>query len=157
MPIGWDTGGSTGGSVKMPKPWTKPDSVREAGRLVARQVIEQVPRWELMQRGRSVAEWVLEWTAERYPVAWHAWQVHADERLCPECSIYAGDSWEADTWHPSPPLHVNCRCDEVLDRIEWRTRYVETWRLRYKRVTWWEWEQTGWDQTTRTEWEWRTQ
>lgn len=154
MPVGWEAGASVGGWANT-QTQTPLDSVREAGRWVAERTIEQVPRWELVQQGRDVWEWVLETIAERYPVAWFGWEVHPDERLCPECAIYAGDTWEADTWHPAPPLHVNCRCREYLHHVEWRTRYVETWRLQLRRQTWWEWDITSWDTIERTEWTWQ--
>ena len=146
MPVGFDAGAAIGGSIPQPAAW-------DAGERVARRVIEEVPRWELVERGQDVAEWVLETVAEVYPVDVLAWAVHPDERLCPECAIYAGEQWEADTWHPRPPLHVNCRCAEYLHHVEWRTRYVDVWRLRWSRMTWWEWDVTGWDQEVRIVWD----
>lgn len=150
MPIGFDAGAAASGAL--PRPATPTSSARDAGKRVARRVVEEVPRWELVQLGRDTWEWVRDTITEIYPVPWFGWQVHNDERLCPECAIYAGDTWEADTWHNAPPLHVNCRCAEYLHHIEWRTRFITTWRLQYRRLTWWEWDITGWDTITHTEW-----
>lgn len=58
---------------------------------------------------------------EAYPVIFQLWRTNGDERVCPVCGPLAGREFEAGVG-PEPPLHVNCRCQRVQSRIEWRMR-----------------------------------
>lgn len=65
-----------------------------------------------------------------HPVAWTRWFTVEDERVCPECGPLDGEVWpEGDG--PSPPLHVNCRCERRHAFTEWRVRPATTWQLRW--------------------------
>ncbi len=46
------------------------------------------------------------------PVVWTRWATREDERVCPECGPIDDLVWPEDAG-PSPPLHVNCRCERV--------------------------------------------
>lgn len=58
---------------------------------------------------------------EAYPVIFEIWRTTADERVCPVCGPLAGLEFRAGEG-PQPPLHLNCRCQRVQSRVEWRLR-----------------------------------
>ncbi len=102
------------------------------------------PVYRLVARVIRIVRWVMVRLALRYPVQWFAWQVAADERTCPECGALQGRIWPEDRPGPTPPLHVNCRCQVVPHHTEWRTRYVPTWQQRTVAGQAWAWTRTGW-------------
>ena len=55
------------------------------------------------------------------PIVWTRWVTQSDERVCPECGPLDGLVWQEDAG-PTPPLHVNCRCERVFAFTEWSTR-----------------------------------
>lgn len=141
MPVGWDTGATGGGSTVAPildawqtaKDWLTPkDDIPEAV-------------WEWTHTLIEWWEWVRRDVLELYEVPITGWATAGDERTCPECGPYDGATWEPDSWHIEPPLHVNCRCRTYLARVEVRARWVEAWQLAYRSRVEWEWEITRWE------------
>ncbi|MBA3379558.1 MAG: hypothetical protein H0T93_11805 [Chloroflexia bacterium] len=127
----------------------KPKSVRAAADKSWNRLGQRVPdalEPVLSRVSRQIREsrWVLERVAVIYPIQWSKWQTANDERTCPECAPMHGRSWPDDRPMPEPPLHVNCRCQAVYARTEWRVRYVPAWRLRWFTRQAWEWTRTGW-------------
>ena len=130
-------------STWKPRPAPEPAPLAEAVATFRDRVAEILePVFALVARIVRIARWVLERVAVLYPVRWYAWQTAADERTCPECGALHGQTWREDRPAPAPPLHVNCRCQVVLARTEWRVRYVPTWRLRTVTRQEWEWKRT---------------
>lgn len=84
-----------------------------------------------------------------YPVQWYRFEAAGDERTCPECGGANGVTWpEGQSRHPNPPLHVNCRCRIVPDRIELRRRYEWGWANQVVNVAVTTYQQIGTRTTT---------
>ena len=109
-----------------------------------RTVTTWAPVFGWVTRYVSIMQSVRVLKTQVYPVRWYRFAVAGDERTCPECNGANGTSWPEDSGAViSPPLHVNCRCQIVLDRIELRRREVWGWEQRTKQVAIQDWEQIG--------------
>lgn len=139
--IGYDTGGPGGGGPDI-------NAVRDAWENTVDTLRDRVddvlePIMELVERVTGAFRWVLETIELVEPIVYQRWVTAADEHVCPECGPLHGHVWEADAG-PMPPVHVNCRCQRVVDHTEWRTRITTEWRLNWTTTSTWEWTITGW-------------
>jgi hypothetical protein len=140
--IGRDVSGRRGAGEPRParaRETARPPRTRLPDRSPAPQ-----PTHAWISRLENVTIRVREVRTEIYPIPWFRWQTAMDERTCPECGPLQGRTWSDRMPMPVPPLHVNCRCQVVLARIEWRVRLVPAWRLRTFHRQVGEWRLTGW-------------
>jgi hypothetical protein len=93
MPIGFNNGDFGGGAPTAPDPPTEP--AHWSWPVIIQQLLT--------------------------PIVYTQWFTAYDERVCPECGPLAGLVWEENDG-PTPPLHVNCRCERVYAFTEWQVR-----------------------------------
>lgn len=106
MPIGFDrgdVGGAPPGLATVPiRPILPPDQLDEPA---------EQDRWSWVDILRRLLT----------PFVHTRWVTAQDERVCPECGPLDGLVWESAVG-PTPPLHVNCRCQRIFAYVEWRLR-----------------------------------
>lgn len=128
--IGFDTGGPSGG-VWDPQPAA--DRIRDIWNdrdtWLPRVTAPLEPVWELFEDIIQRTISVLETIELLDPIRIERWVTAGDERTCPECAPLHGRTWTAGDG-PTPPLHVNCRCQRLFAWTEWQRREVLEWRQR---------------------------
>lgn len=103
MPIGFDRGDAGGAPLGLATVAVRP--------ILDQPDESEVDRWSWIDILRRLLR----------PIVYTRWVTARDERVCPECGPLDGLVWEA-TAGPSPPLHVNCRCQRIFAYTEWHLR-----------------------------------
>lgn len=128
--IGFDTGGPSGGGWD---PQPAADRIRDIWNdrdtWLPRVTAPLEPVWELFEDIIQRTISVLETIEILDPIRIERWVTAGDERTCPECAPLHGRTWTAGDG-PTPPLHVNCRCQRLFAWTEWQRREVLEWRQR---------------------------
>lgn len=142
--IGYDTGGSSGGTGG----WTDLETVWDTVTDLWDDIVDTVQFvasaiWEWVETIVEIVRWVRVVVMEIYGVPMERWQTHADERTCPQCASRNGAIFEQGTGE-APPLHTNCRCQRVFAYTDWRTRPVVTWQRQVEQIITGSWHITGW-------------